>query len=50
MADTLGMRTVASKVDTTGKLRAVKQLGVDFAQGYQMRVPQDINQFEFARA
>lgn len=47
MADTLGMRTVASKVDTTGKLRAVKQLGVDFAQGYQMRVPQDINSFEF---
>jgi EAL domain-containing protein (putative c-di-GMP-specific phosphodiesterase class I) len=47
MADTLGMRTVASKVDTTGKLRAVKQLGVDFAQGYQMRVPQDINTFEF---
>lgn len=47
MADTLGMRTVASKVDSTGKLRAVKQLGVDYAQGYQMRKPQDINSFEF---
>jgi EAL domain-containing protein (putative c-di-GMP-specific phosphodiesterase class I) len=47
MADTLGMQTVASQVDTTGKLRAVRQLGVDFAQGYQMRVPEDINSFEF---
>jgi len=50
MADTLGMRTVASRVDTTGKLRAVKQLGVDYAQGYQMRVPEDINSFEFINA
>jgi EAL domain-containing protein (putative c-di-GMP-specific phosphodiesterase class I) len=47
MADTLGMQTVASQVDTTGKLRAVKQLGVDYAQGYQMRVPEDIDSFEF---
>jgi len=50
MADTLGMRTIASQVDTTGKLRAVKQLGVDYAQGYQMRVPEDINSFEFISA
>ena len=50
MADTLGMRTVASQVDTTGKLRAVKQLGVDFAQGYQVRMPEDINSFEFFSA
>jgi len=50
MADTLGMRTIASRVDTTGKLRAVKQLGVDYAQGYQMRVPEDINSFEFISA
>jgi EAL domain-containing protein (putative c-di-GMP-specific phosphodiesterase class I) len=50
MADTLGMRTVASQVDTTGKLRAVKQLGVDYAQGYQLRVPEDINSFEFFSA
>jgi EAL domain-containing protein (putative c-di-GMP-specific phosphodiesterase class I) len=47
MADTLGMRTIASQVDTTGKLRVVKQLGVDYAQGYQLRVPEDINSFEF---
>jgi EAL domain-containing protein (putative c-di-GMP-specific phosphodiesterase class I) len=47
MADTLGMRTVASQVDTTGKLRAVRQLGVDYAQGYQVRVPEDIDSFEF---
>jgi EAL domain-containing protein (putative c-di-GMP-specific phosphodiesterase class I) len=50
MADTLGMRTIASQVDTTGKLRAVTQLGVDYAQGYQMRVPEDINSFEFFSA
>jgi EAL domain-containing protein (putative c-di-GMP-specific phosphodiesterase class I) len=50
MADTLGMRTIASQVDTTGKLRAVKQLGVDYAQGYQMRMPEDINSFEFFSA
>jgi EAL domain-containing protein (putative c-di-GMP-specific phosphodiesterase class I) len=49
-ADTLGMRTIASQVDTTGKLRAVKQLGVDYAQGYQVRVPEDINSFEFISA
>ena len=47
MADTLGMRTIASGVDTTSKMRAVKQLGVDYAQGYQVRVPEDINSFEF---
>ena len=43
MADTLGMRTVASQVDTTGKLRAVTQLGVDYAQGYQLRGPAHID-------
>ena len=47
MADTLGMRTVASQVDSTGKLRAVTQLGVDFAQGYRMRKPEHIDTFEF---
>jgi EAL domain-containing protein (putative c-di-GMP-specific phosphodiesterase class I) len=50
MADTLGMRTIASQVDTTGKLRAVKQLGVDYAQGFQLRMPEDINSFEFFSA
>jgi EAL domain-containing protein (putative c-di-GMP-specific phosphodiesterase class I) len=50
MADTLGMRTIASQVDTTGKLRAVKQLGVDYAQGYQMCMPEDIDSFEFLSA
>ena len=47
MADTLGMRTVASQVDSTGQLRAVTQLGVDFAQGYRLRRPTDIDEFEF---
>ncbi len=47
MADTLGMRTVASQVDTPGKLRAMKQLGVDFAQGHQMGSPEDIDSFDF---
>ncbi|HEU4779723.1 MAG TPA: EAL domain-containing protein [Steroidobacteraceae bacterium] len=48
MADTLGMRTVASQVDSTGKLRAVTQLGVDYAQGYRMHKPEHIDAFEFA--
>jgi EAL domain-containing protein (putative c-di-GMP-specific phosphodiesterase class I) len=47
MADTLGMRTVASQVDTAGKLRAVTQLGVDYAQGYRLRKPEDIDTFDF---
>jgi len=47
MADTLGMRTVASQVDSTGQLRAVKQLGVDFAQGFRVRRPAHIDDFEF---
>jgi EAL domain-containing protein (putative c-di-GMP-specific phosphodiesterase class I) len=47
MADTLGMRTVASQVDSTGKLRAVTQLGVDFAQGFQLSSPEHIDTFEF---
>jgi EAL domain-containing protein (putative c-di-GMP-specific phosphodiesterase class I) len=47
MADTLGMRTVASQVDSTGKLRAVTQLGVDFAQGFQMSQPEHIDTFRF---
>jgi len=47
MADTLGMRTVASQVDSTGKLRAVTQLGVDFAQGYRVQEPGHIDTFNF---
>jgi EAL domain-containing protein (putative c-di-GMP-specific phosphodiesterase class I) len=47
MADTLGMRTVASHVDTTGKMRAVKQLGVDYVQGFHVHGPEHIDSFEF---
>jgi EAL domain-containing protein (putative c-di-GMP-specific phosphodiesterase class I) len=47
MADTLGMRTVASQVDTTSKLRAVTQLGVDYAQGFKLHEPEHIDTFEF---
>ena len=47
MADTLGMRTVASQVDSTGQLRAVTQLGVDYAQGFRVRRPSHIDDFEF---
>ena len=47
MADTLGMRTVANHVDNTGKLRAVRQLGVDYAQGNHVRAPSHIDDFEF---
>jgi EAL domain-containing protein (putative c-di-GMP-specific phosphodiesterase class I) len=47
MADTLGMRTVASHVDSTGTLRAVTQLGVDYAQGFRVRRPAHIDEFEF---
>jgi EAL domain-containing protein (putative c-di-GMP-specific phosphodiesterase class I) len=47
MADTLGMRTVASHVDSTSKFRAVKQLGVDFAQGNRLHVPEHIDSFDF---
>jgi EAL domain-containing protein (putative c-di-GMP-specific phosphodiesterase class I) len=47
MADTLGMRTVASHVDSTVKLRAVAQLGVDYAQGNRVRAPSHIDDFEF---
>jgi EAL domain-containing protein (putative c-di-GMP-specific phosphodiesterase class I) len=47
MADTLGMRTVASQVDSTAKLRAVTQLGVDYAQGFHLRKPSHIDEFEF---
>ena len=47
MAGTLGMRTVASHVDNTCKLRAVTQLGVDYAQGNRLRPPSHIDEFEF---
>jgi EAL domain-containing protein (putative c-di-GMP-specific phosphodiesterase class I) len=47
MADTLGMRTVASQVDTTSKLRAVTQLGVDYVQGFRVQHPAHIDAFEF---
>ncbi len=47
MADTLGMQTVASQVDSTNKWRAVKQLGVDYAQGFHVRHPEHIDSFEF---
>jgi len=47
MADTLGMQTVASQVDSTGQLRAVTQLGVDYAQGFHLRRPSHIDDFEF---
>jgi EAL domain-containing protein (putative c-di-GMP-specific phosphodiesterase class I) len=47
MADTLGMSTVASHVDTTSKFRAVRQLGVDYAQGNRLHVPEHIDSFDF---
>jgi EAL domain-containing protein (putative c-di-GMP-specific phosphodiesterase class I) len=47
MADTLGMRTVASHVDTTGRMLAVRQLGVDYAQGFHVQCPEHIDSFEF---
>ena len=47
LADTLGMRTVASQVDSTGQLRAVTQLGVDYAQGFRVRRPRHIDEFDF---
>jgi EAL domain-containing protein (putative c-di-GMP-specific phosphodiesterase class I) len=47
MADTLGMRTVAGQVDSTAKLRAVTQLGVDYAQGYRVHEPEHIDVFDF---
>lgn len=47
MADTLGMRTVASHVDNTSKFRAVKQLGVDYVQGNRLHVPEHIDSFDF---
>jgi EAL domain-containing protein (putative c-di-GMP-specific phosphodiesterase class I) len=47
MADTLGMRTVAGQVDSTAKLRAVTQLGVDYAQGYRLHEPEHIDEFDF---
>lgn len=47
MADTLGMRTVASHVDSTSKFRAVKQLGVDYVQGNRLHSPENINTFDF---
>jgi EAL domain-containing protein (putative c-di-GMP-specific phosphodiesterase class I) len=47
MADTLGMRTVASHVDSTSKFRAVKQLGVDYVQGNRLHVPEHIDSFDF---
>lgn len=47
MADTLGMRTVASHVDSTSKFRAVKQLGVDYAQGNRLHLPEHIDSFDF---
>jgi EAL domain-containing protein (putative c-di-GMP-specific phosphodiesterase class I) len=43
----LGMRTVASQVDTTAKLRAVTQLGVDYAQGFRVSKPAPIDDFQF---
>jgi EAL domain-containing protein (putative c-di-GMP-specific phosphodiesterase class I) len=47
MADTLGMRTVAGQVDSTAKLRAVTQLGVDYAQGYRVHDVEHIDTFDF---
>jgi EAL domain-containing protein (putative c-di-GMP-specific phosphodiesterase class I) len=47
MADTLGMRTVASHIDSTGKLRAVSQLGVDYVQGNRLHEPENIDTFDF---
>jgi EAL domain-containing protein (putative c-di-GMP-specific phosphodiesterase class I) len=47
MADTLGMETVAGQVDSTAKLRAVTQLGVDYAQGYRVHEIEHIDKFDF---
>jgi ammonium transporter, Amt family len=47
MAGDLGVRTVAESVESDSELKAVRDLGVDFAQGYLMGKPRSLSGYEF---
>jgi EAL domain-containing protein (putative c-di-GMP-specific phosphodiesterase class I) len=43
LARNLGMRSIAEWVEDAGTLRALKELGVDYVQGFGIAKPQDAN-------
>jgi EAL domain-containing protein (putative c-di-GMP-specific phosphodiesterase class I) len=47
MAGSLGMKTVAERVESPAALAAAHAAGVDFAQGYALQRPQSIDTFRF---
>lgn len=47
MATDLGVQTVAESVESDVQLRAVRDLGVDFAQGYIVGKPQSLAGYQF---
>ena len=49
MAESLGITTVAEAVEETAQLEAVRELGVQYAQGYLLGMPQALDEFEFKR-
>lgn len=49
MAESLGVATVAEAVEETAQLEAVRELGVQYAQGYLLGMPQAIEDFVFSR-
>jgi EAL domain-containing protein (putative c-di-GMP-specific phosphodiesterase class I) len=50
MASDLGVQTVAEAVESDVELEAVRELGVDFAQGYLLGKPKSLAGYDFAAA
>ena len=48
MASDLGVQTVAEAVESDVELEAVRELGVDFAQGYLLGKPKSLAGYDFA--
>lgn len=46
---TMGLKTIAEFVESEGVLNCVRELGVDFAQGYHLGEPRPLENFQSAR-
>jgi EAL domain-containing protein (putative c-di-GMP-specific phosphodiesterase class I) len=47
MASNLGVQTVAGSVELDSELEALRELGVDYAQGYLLGRPESLSGYRF---
>ncbi|MCH8959725.1 MAG: EAL domain-containing protein, partial [Proteobacteria bacterium] len=45
VADTMGIKTVAERVETEETMKKLAEIGVDYAQGYHIARPKPVSEF-----